>query len=406
MGLWDRLAEAVLRFIDSYDDLAISTLIFLEEAGLPLPLPGDFLVILAGYRISQGEMLLVKTWISLELVTILGSSILYWLAMRGGRPLVYRYGRYLHLTPARLVRMERWINRRGGLAIFVGRLIPGLRIVTPVAAGVFGVPYRRFLPAVALSAAISISTYLALGMILGPTAIESFHEVRLSFRAVLSIALFVGLGVTLFRTYRTAAAQGAFRYRRRRTRGSVETILLAGLLATVEMALGVNTVLYLFGALNLRGPEDALVRLVEVGAARFVDGDLPLFAIMMILILAAGGLLWALVYAALPTDRLIGSPWIQGLLFSTIPLAVSVLVVLPTLGAGAFGLRLGAGLLPFLGEVFRNALFGAGLGASYALLREARGELRERAARGRLHRNEPDASPGKIVLPPDRLITG
>jgi membrane-associated protein len=380
VGLWDRLAEAVLLFIDSYDDLAISVLVLLEEAGLPLPLPGDILIILAGIRIAQGEMQLVRTWITLELVTILGSTILYWLSRRGGRPLVYRFGRYLHLTPARLARMEERINRGRGVAIFVGRLIPGLRIVTPVAAGVFGVPFRHFLPALASSGAVSISVYLALGMIAGPQAIDTLHGLRFSLRAVLSIALFVGLGTFLFRTYRLATAQGAFRYRRRRSRGSVETVLLAGLLATVEMGLGVNSVLYAFGVLGFEGPEDGLVRLIEVGAARFMNGNEPLFAIMLALILSAGGLLWALLYAGLPTDRLPGSPWMQGVLFSTLPLAASVLAVLPLLGAGPLGLQLGAGLLPLLGEVFRNGLYGAGLGASYALLREARGELRSRSA--------------------------
>jgi hypothetical protein len=81
--------------------------------------------------------------------------------------------------------------------------------------------------------------------------------------------------------------------------------------------------------------------------------------------------LWAVVYAELVVDRLPGPVWFRGLVFSLLPLALSAFVLLPVLGAGVLGLRLGVGVLPLLGEVFRNAVFGASLGISYALLRDA-----------------------------------
>ena len=66
------------------------------------------------------------------------------------------------------------------------------------------------------------------------------------------------------------------------------------------------------------------------------------------------------------------APWLRGLAFSLLPLAFSVLVVLPVLGAGPLGLGLEAGLIPLAGEALRNALYGVGLAASYSLLRIAR----------------------------------
>src|SRR3954471_12547648 len=164
MEFWDQLTELLLHFLNRYDNLAVALLILMEESGVPLPVPGDAIMILAGIRIGQGEMSLVLTWVSLFGVTLVGASILYWLAARGGRPLLYRYGRFLRLTPQRLSHVEKWIQRRGAWAVFFGRLVPGLRVITPMAAGVFGVPYRTFLPALAGSAALYISAYLALGM--------------------------------------------------------------------------------------------------------------------------------------------------------------------------------------------------------------------------------------------------
>ena len=81
---------------------------------------------------------------------------------------------------------------------------------------------------------------------------------------------------------------------------------------------------------------------------------------------------WAVVYSHLAVPMLRIPPWLRGLAFSALPSAVSLLVVLPLLGAGPLGLGLGAGLVPLAGEVLRNALFGVALAASYSLLRVAR----------------------------------
>src|SRR6185437_6118625 len=58
------------------------------------------------------------------------------LAGSGDGARVERYGRFIHLGPETLARMEGKIQRRGGWAIVLGRIVPGLRIVTPIAAGV------------------------------------------------------------------------------------------------------------------------------------------------------------------------------------------------------------------------------------------------------------------------------
>ena len=79
----------------------------------------------------------------------------------------------------------------------------------------------------------------------------------------------------------------------------------------------------------------------------------------------AGGLLWALVYAGLAEPRLPGPAWARGALFSLLPAAVSLVVVLPLLGGGLLGLALGAGPLPLLGNLLLHVLYGATLGLIY-----------------------------------------
>jgi len=366
------MAELMLQLIDEYDDQAIFLWLFIEETGFPLPLPGDLAILLAGYRVSLGKMNPFWALFLLELATLLGGSVLYWLGVRGGRPLLHRYGRYVRLDRDKLDRAEAWLQRRQTVAIVVGRITPGLRTVTILAAGVFGVPYRTFLPAFALGSFIYILFFFALGLWVGPQAIEAVGAVRLPMRAIVTTALFVGLGTFLTVMYRRAAAVRHLAREPAPEGRRLETSAMAGLLATLLMGMGVNVLLYLLAALGVGPPEQALLQLLDRAALRFAEGSSLRFVALMAAIVFASGFGWAVVYSHLAVPLLRIPPWLRGLAFSVLPLTSSVLVVLPLLGAGPLGLGLEAGLLPLAGEVFRNTLFSVGLAASYSLLRAAR----------------------------------
>src|SRR6185437_10458179 len=134
------MTHFVLHLAHSYGVWALFVLLLIEEAGVPLPAPGDTLIALAG---AQPQRTLPYTLEVLGLCTLavfLGSSALYWVMRLGGRSFLMRYGHYLHLNPQRLARMETWLAQRGTLAIILGRLIPGLRVPTTVMCGLSGVP--------------------------------------------------------------------------------------------------------------------------------------------------------------------------------------------------------------------------------------------------------------------------
>ena len=372
MEVWGNIAERMLRLLDRHDDLAIFLWLLIEETGFPLPLPGDLAMVLAGHRVGEGKMHAVWALVLLETATLIGGSILYWLGVRGGRPLLQRYGRYVRLDRARLERAEVWVQRRQFVAVLVGRVTPGLRNVSVIAAGVFGVPYRVFLPAFALGSTLWLLVFFGLGFWVGPRALEVVGAVRISIRLVMTAVLFVGLSAFLTVMYRRASA---VRHLAREPAPEVrrlETSVMAGLLATLLMAMGLNVLLYLLAALDIGPPERALFRFLDQGAARFADGNIARFAVLMLAIVFVTELLWAIAYSHLAVPLLRLAPWLRGLAFSLLPLAFSVLVVLPVLGAGPLGLGLEAGLIPLVGEALRNALYGVGLAASYSLLRIAR----------------------------------
>ena len=84
MTWWFELANLMQHLLDEHALPTAFVLLFLEEAGLPPIVPGDFLMMLVGMRAAEGRLPLVWGTIVLELATILGGSILYWVSRWSG----------------------------------------------------------------------------------------------------------------------------------------------------------------------------------------------------------------------------------------------------------------------------------------------------------------------------------
>lgn len=168
MSVLGNLSRAILAFVVAHQYSGLFLLLVVEEAGVPLPLPGDTLIMYLGVRAMAGQANAVLTIAIVSAAATIGSSALYWLARRGGRPALRRYGRFLHLHPERVDRMQARFQRWGVWAIIVGRLIPGLRTPTSVMAGLFDVPYRVFAPSTAVSALLWALFYFYFGALLAP----------------------------------------------------------------------------------------------------------------------------------------------------------------------------------------------------------------------------------------------
>ncbi len=204
--------------------LVIAALIFIEELGIPSPVPGDLMMLLAGVEVAQHRQHLWVVLLVQMLATIAGASGLYLFSRRVGRPFVVRYGRFIHLTPERLARVEAPIQKHGGWSVIAGRLIPGLRILTPIVAGVLGEPFLVFLPALAAGGFIYVLAVTLVGVFVGPAALSAFERLSLPVAALCS---FAALGVLLFVVRK---ARGALREERGLALGVIAGV--AALLAT------------------------------------------------------------------------------------------------------------------------------------------------------------------------------
>jgi membrane protein DedA with SNARE-associated domain len=101
-------------------------------------------VVLFGHRIDShfwGYVAIATAGVAGQTV---GSIIGWAIGLYGGRPLVERHGRWLHLGPENLDRAERWFERWGEWAVFLGRMTPVIRSFVSIPAGVARMPLGRF----------------------------------------------------------------------------------------------------------------------------------------------------------------------------------------------------------------------------------------------------------------------
>ena len=192
-------ADAARNLLREHGPLAAVGLLYLEESGLPMPVPGDFFVMYLGHRVAGHWTSLILAWLALTIAVALGATNLYWISRRWGRRLVVgRAGAMMHLTPSRIERAERWFDRWGPWALIVGRHIPGFRVPITVAAGTFNVSFRTFALCVCISTATWSAFFLLIGNILGERA-RAFMAVHrtatpLIFAAILAVGVVYLMG--------------------------------------------------------------------------------------------------------------------------------------------------------------------------------------------------------------------
>ena len=104
-----------------------------------------------------------------------GSIIGWAIGLYGGRPLVERHGRWMHLGPENLDRAEKWFDRWGDWAVFLGRITPVARSFVSIPAGVFRAPLGRYTVLTFIGSTIWCVVFAAIGYAFG-TRWETFHE--------------------------------------------------------------------------------------------------------------------------------------------------------------------------------------------------------------------------------------
>jgi membrane protein DedA with SNARE-associated domain len=196
----------VAGLLNRFGAAASFALLYIEESGIPLPVPGDVYVAYLGKLNASSFSNLVLAWLGIIAVVIGGSTNLYLISRRWG-PTVLRHRfvrEVLGVDEARLETVRRWSARWGALAIIFGRHVPGFRIPVTVLAATTGVPYRIFAPSVAISTAV----WAGFGLWLGATFGQSLGNLLARYPWIYLVGLgliIVVVAVALVRLWRVSA---------------------------------------------------------------------------------------------------------------------------------------------------------------------------------------------------------
>jgi len=108
------------------------------------PLPSEVVIPPAAYWAEQGRFSFWGVVAAATLGSWAGASLSYWVALKIGRPLILRFGRYVFVTEAKWLLAERWIQRYSVGGIFFARLLPVVRHLVSLPAGAARMPFATF----------------------------------------------------------------------------------------------------------------------------------------------------------------------------------------------------------------------------------------------------------------------
>jgi len=141
--MFTKLIDWYLNSLDTGGYPLIVLLMAIESSILPLP---SELVIPPAAHLAhtKGNLSMTGIVIAGTIGSWIGATVMYWVSRLAGRPLVLRYGRYVLITADKVEGAERWAARFGSPGIFISRLLPVVRHLIGIPAGIVRMDYKLF----------------------------------------------------------------------------------------------------------------------------------------------------------------------------------------------------------------------------------------------------------------------
>ena len=142
----------------------LGIIVLMAMGSTPIPLPAELVVPPAAFLAAQGRLSLAGVILASTLGAYLGAAVMYWLSLWLGRPLVVKFGRFILFPPKKLEEAEHWLARYEAGGIFFARLLPGVRHLISIPAGIVRMNFKAFSVMTLLGSGISCSILAFLGV--------------------------------------------------------------------------------------------------------------------------------------------------------------------------------------------------------------------------------------------------
>ncbi|PIP29664.1 alkaline phosphatase [Candidatus Kuenenbacteria bacterium CG23_combo_of_CG06-09_8_20_14_all_36_9] len=163
--LIDFLVQLVINIIATTGYAGVFLLMLLESCGVPAP--SEAIMPFAGFLVAAHQFSFWLTVLIGALGNLAGSLLAYFIGLKGGRPLVEKYGRYILISKHDLDKADLWFQKRGELTVFIGRLLPVVRTYISFPAGIAKMNLKKFSLYTFIGAFIWSALFCYLGVKLG-----------------------------------------------------------------------------------------------------------------------------------------------------------------------------------------------------------------------------------------------
>lgn len=195
------MASGAAELLAHWGYFAIFVAVILGNIGFPVP--EETILALGGYMAQRGALRLDIVMTIGIVSAVTGDGIGYWLGRRYGRRAIERYGRWVHITPARLDQVCAFVARHGAWAVFCARFVAGLRFLAGPLAGATGLRPLAFAAGNVLDACLFVPIVVGLGYLFGRTFGDDIERlVRRVEHVALGVALVLALVLVIARVVR------------------------------------------------------------------------------------------------------------------------------------------------------------------------------------------------------------
>jgi membrane protein DedA with SNARE-associated domain len=169
-----------------------------------IPLPSELVMPPAGYLVHQGKMNLAMVILSGTVGSLVGAYANYFVSRYLGRPLILKYGKYVLIPPEKFMRVEHFFLKHGEISTFIGRLLPVIRHLISIPAGVAGMNHVKFTLYTLLGAGLWCTILTLIGYAIGE---NQQLIMQYSHKALLWVVLFSAalIAVYIWRQRRTSS---------------------------------------------------------------------------------------------------------------------------------------------------------------------------------------------------------
>ncbi|MGK0256548.1 MAG: membrane protein DedA with SNARE-associated domain [Arcobacteraceae bacterium] len=189
------IAQFITDSIFDMGYLGIFLLMLIESSFIPFP--SEIVLVPAGYLASKGDMNISLILLASLLGSVSGALINYFGALYVGRKFLLKYGKYILVSEETLNKMETFFKTHGAISTFTGRLIPGIRQLISIPAGLSKMNLKVFIFYTSLGALIWSIILVALGYIIG----ENQELIKQYLSQIVTITLVMVLIITVIYIY-------------------------------------------------------------------------------------------------------------------------------------------------------------------------------------------------------------